>query len=217
MREIINNIINKVHPEGSLLRISNFLGSCKIMELFSYLINDTNTGDSRQRHSGMTALFNNGFTLIELLVVVLIIGILAAIALPQYRKAIAKTKYATMKTLVESVAQAQEVYYLANGHYTDDFDELSIDLPGEFVDVDKRSFSWGNCWTETNATYCQNDQINMQYRKYYIHSLNRRDCLIMGTIDKTDWRNQICQAETGKTSKQASTDNTYKIVGYSYL
>ena len=71
----------------------------------------------------------SGFALIELLVVVLIIGILAAIALPQYRKAVLKTKVAKVITQEKTVADAQELYYLQYGGYTPDFGKLSVSLP----------------------------------------------------------------------------------------
>lgn len=70
-----------------------------------------------------------GFTLIELLVVVLIIGILASIALPQYQKAVDKSRYATMVSAARSIAAAQDVYFMNNGTYTTDWDELAISLP----------------------------------------------------------------------------------------
>ena len=83
------------------------LESSTFAVLESKTINDLR-GRSRIKY-GMTSLFNNGgFTLIELLVVVLIIGILAAVALPQYQKAVKKAKYARMLPLMNAIVRAKQ-------------------------------------------------------------------------------------------------------------
>ena len=69
------------------------------------------------------------FTLIELLVVVLIIGILAAVALPQYQKAVVKARVAQLYTAVSSAAQAAESYKMANGNWPATFEDLDIEFP----------------------------------------------------------------------------------------
>ena len=68
------------------------------------------------------------FTLIELLVVVLIIGILAAVALPQYQKAVEKSRATQAITLLKSVYHAADAYYLANGTWPNRFDEIALDF-----------------------------------------------------------------------------------------
>ncbi len=72
-----------------------------------------------------------GFTLIELLVVVLIIGILAAIAYPQYQKAVIKARIARVLPQLKAIQEAQERFYMANGHYTTEKDDLDIDWERE--------------------------------------------------------------------------------------
>lgn len=69
------------------------------------------------------------FTLIELLVVVLIIGILTAVALPQYQKAVEKARVAQALVLVRTLAEAQRLYYLANGEYASSFEQLDVVAP----------------------------------------------------------------------------------------
>ena len=78
---------------------------------------------------GCSSTIARGFTLIELLVVVFIIGILAAIALPQYEVAVRKSRVARVLPVLKSIVNAKQVYYMANGQYTADLDTLDIDFP----------------------------------------------------------------------------------------
>lgn len=73
-----------------------------------------------------------GFTLIELLVVVLIIGILASVALPQYQRAVEKSRVAEAKQMIASIITAYRVYQMENdGANPTSFADLSLTFTDE--------------------------------------------------------------------------------------
>ena len=76
------------------------------------------------------ARFCAGFTLIELLVVVLIIGVLAGIALPQYNKVVFRTKMKNVARLMQSIKRAKDLCKTADpSQPCNTLEELSIGFP----------------------------------------------------------------------------------------
>lgn len=67
---------------------------------------------------------NRGFTLIELMVVVLVISILAAIALPSYRKYVMRTHRTDATRALNDLASREESFYFSNNRYTSQLSDL---------------------------------------------------------------------------------------------
>ena len=94
-----------------------------------------------------------GFTLIELLVVVLIIGILAAIALPQYQKAVEKARAAEAVTWVGNAKKAVEIFLLENGGLPKEGEETACVFRDGSIDLTTglkcRDYGGCNdCWSK---------------------------------------------------------------------
>ncbi len=153
------------------------------------------------------------FTLIELLVVVLIIGILAAVALPQYQLAVAKTKYAKSMHYARLLAEAQERFYLAHGTYSTHFDNLDISFPGDYISTpkargEKRVYDWGTCHLTTESVFCYDKgalnlhQVYLKYSDGHYVPPGTKVCTAYST-DLNSVANKLCKQETHRTNFKA--------------
>ncbi len=131
------NVYKNSHSRMTLSGIFNAC-CCKIRQ--KTLLNGY-VEDPRLQSSGMTPNLTttSGFTLIELLVVVLIIGILAAVAVPQYQKAVEKSRIAEVKVNLANIAKIYQLCVLQNGTDSADcnehlFSTADIQIPGELTE-----------------------------------------------------------------------------------
>jgi len=107
---------------------------------------------------------NKGFTLVELLVVVLIVGILSAIALPQYQKAVEKANLTEALINAKAIVDASQRYFQAFP------DETTVTSKSQIADVDLRGGAWLN-----NSTY---------YTSLFVYKLGGENGAV--TVYRTD-------------------------------
>ena len=159
-----------------------------------------------------------GFTLLELLVVVVIIGILAAIAIPKYQLAVDKSKYMQAMTSLTAINNAQNRYILANGTVTTSFYDLDIEFPSSGNITSSRGQTngtyedkWGSCWLNQDNGACRVELGKNDGALYFLdwdinnHNSKQKSC--WANPKDSVRANRLCKEMTGKTGREHPTGN----------
>lgn len=151
-----------------------------------------------------------GFTLLELLIVILIIGVLAAIALPQYKMAVGKTKFATLKNITKSLAESVNRFYMIHDAYPESYQDLDIDFsvtqPNSGTIFYPKETHYCNFWRDNNQMAACYKYISGKLTGYYVlyNGGKPKDCYT-NSIDETHITNKICKQETKQENGNCSS------------
>lgn len=164
---------------------------------------------------------SKGFTLIEMLVVVLIIGILASVAYPQYRTAVAKSRLAQLIVVGKTIRDAEERFYMANGKYTTNFDELDVTMPegGVREGTSKITYPNGDIFYLAFATQKKYENVRMfntqrmshGYQLHFAQSYfpGKQYCFAYGAEGAVEkWASQVCKSMGGQSMAGGACSST---------
>ena len=146
---------------------------------------------------------NKAFTLIELLVVVLIIGILAAIAVPQYKKAVAKSRATQLITTTKALVEANKAYYLQHGVYSNKLEDLDINFTNETGGVLHLDNGTYCAFQGQGSIFCEMQSPRSSIVQFYS---GRTDCYSYATDNYSG--DDLCQILTGKTNYYVNCSQT---------
>ncbi len=141
-----------------------------------------------------------GFTLIEMMAVVLIVGILATVALPQYQRALLKSRYVALMPGANALRDGEDAYFLMNRRYTSNQQELDVKVRDAAIRVR------ANRWCATVISKPVNSNVNARLVAYMDHSLKNpgaTHCEAHVNDEKANW---LCQhGLNGRLLPQGST------------
>ena len=164
-----------------------------------------------------------GFTLIEMLVVVLIIGILAGIALPQYQMAVTKAKVASILPLMRRWKDALAEYKLQHGSYRTENDEwpnadtLGVNWPSDWKCGNKPCgdslYCGNNYWNEcvvleddSGYIYCYNSNNNFSIYMYQSDDPNETFRGKITCYADNNEGHKVCKALGGKLAEEGGSE-----------
>ena len=150
--------------------------------------------------------FKGGFTLTELLVVVLIIGVLASVAVPQYQKAVAKSRFSALMMPVKALHDAQENFFLTNGVYSSSLDMLDV------TDEDDVNASLSDTEGYTYVLASMNSPKN-NYVAYQTHSENFAGDTHCEALTEDSLANEVCKSFQGEEIGTRGNYTVYRLTG----
>lgn len=140
---------------------------------------------------------DGGFTLIELLVVIIIVGVLAAIALPSFLNQIGKARGSEAKASIGTINRSQQAYRLENNAFSDDITNLDARITGKFYTYQINNATQNDAGTQTRA---EQDDLKV-YSSYVSQNGDRFDQTICES-------NETSANADGFSDAMSATDST---------
>jgi prepilin-type N-terminal cleavage/methylation domain-containing protein len=129
-----------------------------------------------QANTNLNIRRSKGFTLVELVIVVAIVGILAAVAVPNFQSFMLKTRRGEAYTQLSDIYRKQMVFYVENKRYGNDFTEIRFQVGGGTV-IDANTIQ-GEFYTYTLETFDVGGVVSADYQAVATADLNPNDALL---------------------------------------
>lgn len=166
-------------------------------------------------------MIKKGFTLTELLIVILVIGVLAAVAVPGYQAAVDKSRWAAMLPSAKALKDAQERVFMADGAYALSVSDLDVQVPGvkstDKITNGNEQYRLANASSDSaarNAVSAQNAKLPANTMVMYLaQSPNFAGDLHCEALTADKRANNLCKSQGGTEIGTRDQYTVYLLAG----